>query len=45
VKCPHAFPLDAEGLVVDLRRTLIKFGEENACDAITVDADGHAYPF
>jgi gluconolactonase len=39
----YAFPLGADGLVRGPRQTLVDFGEEEGCDGMTVDAQGHIY--
>jgi gluconolactonase len=39
----YGFPLDSDGLVNGVKRTLIDFGEDSGCDGITLDKAGHIY--
>lgn len=38
-----AFPLGPDGLVHGERRVIVDFGEQNGCDGMSVDSDGHIY--
>ncbi len=39
----YAFPLDQDGRVNGVRKTLVDFGKENGCDGMRVDAQGNIY--
>ncbi len=39
----YAFSLDAAGLVVGKRKTLLDFGKENSCDGLCLDTEGNVY--